>query len=567
MATYTVTVVDTTGIQPYIFGSNRLQENIGASELVRLATSEWALNEVERVAEKQNNIKNGELDPDFKIEEKTGDAAEVIYEGGGNTVVIFSRPELANTFTKNLTRKVLLDAPGLSLVIAHDEFDWKREHQSDPKLNRTLSEVVTDLLNKQLASRKASRLPSAPLLGLGVTASCESTGLVAAQTNEEWKPAAEAVRLVSREVAAKLEHSERANKQLEDYFKEDIEGRYKFPFQIDNLGRISGEESYFAVVHADGNGMGDRIRKIAKAHPQNREYVKKIREFSSNVKDAAKAAQNRVIRQIISRIKWQRREDEFRRYVAERIPMEGVFLPFRPLVFGGDDVTFVCNGLIGVPLAIEYLNAYEEETKKCGLQEMYGGAGIAIVKMHYPFARAYKLSEQLAKSAKDFVWEEFGQKGIEKGASAFDWHIATSGLGGSLRAIRRREYLNADDKDGPTLLMRPLLLGDEAPHIEGRAWRGQIEKAVKAFQKKPWDEMRNKVKALREELRDGAVAVTTIRRDFEIPKLPPVVPGDATHQQTGWRGNRCTHFDAIELIDYYLSLEKPPRDDARKEQQ
>ena len=39
MPTYTLTVIDTPGIQPYIFGSNRLLESIGASELVRCATT------------------------------------------------------------------------------------------------------------------------------------------------------------------------------------------------------------------------------------------------------------------------------------------------------------------------------------------------------------------------------------------------------------------------------------------------------------------------------------------------------------------------------------------------
>ena len=42
MRNFTVTVLDTTGIQPYIFGSNRLRENIGASYLVSQATDNWA---------------------------------------------------------------------------------------------------------------------------------------------------------------------------------------------------------------------------------------------------------------------------------------------------------------------------------------------------------------------------------------------------------------------------------------------------------------------------------------------------------------------------------------------
>ncbi len=36
MAKYTLTVVDTTGIQPYLFGTNSLRQNAGASYLVRL---------------------------------------------------------------------------------------------------------------------------------------------------------------------------------------------------------------------------------------------------------------------------------------------------------------------------------------------------------------------------------------------------------------------------------------------------------------------------------------------------------------------------------------------------
>jgi len=35
-------VVDTMQIQPYIFGSNRLRENLGASYLVAQATEDWA---------------------------------------------------------------------------------------------------------------------------------------------------------------------------------------------------------------------------------------------------------------------------------------------------------------------------------------------------------------------------------------------------------------------------------------------------------------------------------------------------------------------------------------------
>lgn len=40
MPRLTVTAVDTTGIQNYIFGSNVLKHNVGASYLVRFATQD-----------------------------------------------------------------------------------------------------------------------------------------------------------------------------------------------------------------------------------------------------------------------------------------------------------------------------------------------------------------------------------------------------------------------------------------------------------------------------------------------------------------------------------------------
>ena len=51
-----VTVLDTTGIQPYIFGSNRLRENVGASYLVSQATDEW-VKEVLKGLKKTENWK------------------------------------------------------------------------------------------------------------------------------------------------------------------------------------------------------------------------------------------------------------------------------------------------------------------------------------------------------------------------------------------------------------------------------------------------------------------------------------------------------------------------------
>jgi len=574
MAKYTVTVVDTTGIQPYIFGSNRLQENIGASELVRLATGEWALEAVIEVAAQHNvkAAKTGELG-DFEIGQATGGAAEVIYSGGGNTVVIFSGLSLAREFARRLTRQALRDAPGLSLVVAHDDqFDWDS--------GAALSVIVSGLIDKRLAARKASRLPSSPLLGLGVTAACESTGLVATRTNEgEFRPAEkyrlvrlklsdeEQTRLISREVACKLWARDAATRTLKRLFARELSDWYEFPSDMDKLGRIKGEESYVAVVHADGNGMGRRVKQIADDHPNvsdNRKYIREMRKFSDDVEKAASEALRRIVKLLTDRITWE----HGREHIAESVPMEGAYLPFRPLVFGGDDVTFVCNGQLGLSLSVEYLKAYEEQTKARGLKDMCASAGVAIVKMHYPFARAYALSVELAGSAKSYVWQKYGER---RSASALDWHIAMSGLSGSISAIRAREYQGLSRKSdelASTLLMRPLLLRPEPNDQDGRAWCERLEKLTLEFQRKePWAGSRNKLKSLREVLREGLYgntqAVTAFLRNLELNELPEIVPGLDKYRKTGSDGNRCGYFDAIELLDHYLHLPFDNKEEAK----
>jgi hypothetical protein len=71
-------VVDTMQIQPYIFGSNRLRENVGASYLVDAATRDWAFEAVKAAVPGETNIGPGnKLIDDKRIE--NGLDAEVLY--------------------------------------------------------------------------------------------------------------------------------------------------------------------------------------------------------------------------------------------------------------------------------------------------------------------------------------------------------------------------------------------------------------------------------------------------------------------------------------------------------
>jgi hypothetical protein len=234
-------------------------------------------------------------------------------------------------------------------------------------------------------------------------------------------------------------------------------------------------------------------------------------------------------------------------------------------------VTFLCNAQLGLSLAIEYLEAFEnemhhafkEEIKQKKMQPIRACAGIAMVKMHYPFSRAYDLSERLCKSAKGYVRKDIGSD-----LSALDWHFATSGLSGSLRAIRDREYkVSLKDSKDDLLTMRPLLLYERLGDQSGRFWRQspqarQEQKTEKGmmnvlyeFQNlEKWTKRRNKVIGLRQPLRQGPDATEKYRFDFDLPELPAIVPGSSKAQETGWT-DRCVYFDAIELLDHYVPLQ------------
>jgi len=554
-------IVDTAQIQPYIFGSNRLRENIGASHLVAMATTDWAKNKVRAVAPKNNIKPDGTLD-DTKCIENPGDNldAEVLYAGGGNFVALFREDGKARAFTRELSRKALTDAPNLQLVIAQNAFDWSADSLSD-KVKTTF---------KKLAEEKRSRTLSAPLLGLGVTVMCRSTGLPAV----EMAPAigSDPERPASSEILAKLWVVDRHGKPLSEADQRLREllpcpDGYDYPAQLDHLGGTKGEHNYIAVVHADGNGMGQRIMDIGKAHPtkdENREYIKALRSFSEQVDKAAQGALRAVRDKLVQRLKGGDRI--VHKNAAEKILAEvqlqpaghGLrYLPFRPIVFGGDDVTFVCDGRLGLSLAIEYMKQLEEHTKD--LPDRKGGltasAGVAIVKAHYPFARAYALADELCREAKKYRRSICGPDSDWDG-SFLDWHFALSGLSGGIEEIREREYKvvlkrTPKLKEG-WLTIRPMTLDKNAKEPQ-RAW-DVVQNAITVFQGETWAGRRNKIKSLRDALREGPDAVEWFLKKFGLKEGLPIIEGYSDFAQTGWWDKWCGYFDAIEAADWFVPL-------------
>lgn len=523
MGRLTVTVIDTIGIQSYIFGSNMLKHNVGASELVRCATQDWVYQGLTDLGN-TNVDRDGEINKQVAIE-RDGLVSELVYAGGGNTVLLFQSSEKAIEFTRHLTRRALMEAPGLKLVVAHSKgFDWNED---------ALAQAVKDTI-KKVNCKKNNRAVSTPLLGLGVTAACQYTGLPAVDKNNDEPP-----KRISAEVKAK----ERAFDEAHKWLMKLLNG-YDIPKDFDDFALVKGESSYIAVIHTDGNGMGERVAAIADDYPRpqdNRSYIQAIRNFSQSVRDTAEEALKGTYRQLIQCIDGKGK-------IGGEVPVrDGKLLPLRPIVMGGDDVTFVCNGRLGLTLTEFYLRQVTAKPLTDG-KPLSARAGIAVVKAHFPFARAYALSEELTKSAKKYLNERKDPPYYERALSAIDWHFAFSGPVLDLEQIRNWEYT----VEAGRLTMRPVRLGPPVAS-DWHSWE-IFAHIIEKFRYGKWAESRNKIKVLRSALRDGSDAVKQFRQAHNLPGLYQV-PDNPDSAKTGWVGKECTCFDAIEALDFFVPLE------------
>lgn len=574
MAERILTLLEVTGIQSYIFGSNQLAQNIGASELVARATTKEVVDTVKAMGNQtnaywENGQKNKEAfdkcGPGIQYDGRNlqdGLNTEIVYAGGGNAMLLFHHMDDAINFVKALTLKLLKEAPGLKLIAAHKAYDHD-------------SEVLADahhVLRGKLAHRKRDHIISAPLLGQSVTAECTYTGLPAIGYDDEAAtvgqnafekvqefPGVYQHRPISAEVAAKIKAEREGKKRLDQVLPQvKNEMGFDFIYDFSELGDPD-ESSYIAVVHADGNQMGKRFEAIRSKHStanQNDDYIAALTEFSLAVRRRAKRALSKTVDYLYAGSDTGEKDGRFGGIVRTPTNRQGKpVLPFRPIVFGGDDITFVCDGRLGLDLAAYYLNQFCEEGHTGEALEggrVYARAGVAVVKTHYPFSRAYDLAEALAAQAKKAIQVlDPQEKPEDSRATVMDWHFATTGMMYEIKEIRKREYRS---NNGRSMLMRPVTLEENA--TIWRTWQNFSEIADNFQNDKKWKGMRNKVLALRDALRQGETAVQLFIATHDQVNALPSIDGLKEMEKLGWQDNQCGYFDAIEAIDFFVSLDR-----------
>ena len=184
---------------------------------------------------------------------------------------------------------------------------------------------------------------------------------------------------------------------LESKFDPDKASGCKFPSNTDTEFP-DDVTRYVGILHADGNALGNITRNLASelAHSSAAEFTATFKRFSEKINSATQESAQQALKPIIeATLKKDGRSEPF--------------LPIRPLVLGGDDLTVIVGGEFAFDFTKNFLELFEEKTKvyladmqqyNSIPEQLTACAGLAFIKINQPFRMGYRLAESLCLEAK-----------------------------------------------------------------------------------------------------------------------------------------------------------------------
>lgn len=401
-------LIETGGNQRYIFGSSRLRHVVGASQLVHEVGTGWVPEAVDACGLSDDTV---------------------VMTASGKALLLVDSREAGRAVVREVTRRALREAPGLRVTgVVGPEFDPQAPMAHERARAETYGQMPLVRAARPSLQNRDRVFPWHEL--------CRYSGQPAACREPyggDEPPVPTAAAMLARSQARN-----RAYERLRATLGDDLAG--VLPAHLEEL-QHSG---WIAVVHADGNGVGGLFRRFL-------EHIAKADDVpEAEVPLATHARYQGDVARELDEATWDAVRDAIRT-LYDRSRGTSADLPapddrLLPVVVGGDDVTVVCDAALAVPFAEAFAVAFERRTAgkptlrkiveaATGHTGLTASAGIAVVKLHHPFATAYALAEELTVSAKRL-------KPDGRALGAFDVHIAHVSTLRPLELLR--QYVDAD---------------------------------------------------------------------------------------------------------------------------
>lgn len=326
------------GIQGFIFQTNSLKDIIGASELVeKICTTLFASTYLQR--------------------------GTPIVNAAGNIKCVYDDLSECQKTVLEFPKAVMLEAPGITISQAVVKI-------AAGNLEENFSQAM-NLLEKKLKIQRNKPSRSMTVGYMGVERS-RSTGLPAVQVvgNDFLDEATCQKRILSEGGRATVALAEKSF---------GINGLSAKNIAL-NINSLTDRNDWIAIIHADGNGLGQVVTRFSDSAQQ-------LSSFSQKLEQATLQAAHAAFKKI---------------YTSEGDTQKDIIFPFRPVILGGDDMTMICKASLALEYTKVYLKEFEEATRqKLGAcNGLTACAGIAYVKSSYPFHYGYSLAETLCGKAK-----------------------------------------------------------------------------------------------------------------------------------------------------------------------
>lgn len=498
-------IIEVSQKQAYIFSSNRLRDNVERSSQIAWVTSSGFFSQI-----------CGDI---------YDESRNLVYSGGGHTVLQFDNEENAKSFNRKVTKAILEAYPTM------ETFVRIRIYDEDASPHENLKRLIAELEIKKSARTSA------------------------------FKKGSYGIELIDSDTRQPKQLGETST-SVPDFFTEKsyLPDGYNPVYEISELG-----DSFAAIVHIDGNGMGKRVNDFQESKGTSGttwdSFAQSIKKFS----DAVDADFKEAYREMNRRVGKKMKDGSL-----NVLKLKNNAFPIRRIISSGDDICFVCAGCIGIESARIFIEELNKRINASDGKNYNACAGVAIVHSKYPFFRAYELAEALCDNAKS-LGASLSREDNGASVSAIDWHIEYGEMGDNLADIRSM-YRN---EEGKYLYMRPYIISAPKEVCERETARRyqNFSKVEKIISNKSTGYARGSVKELRSVLRRKEndawyylqyhkieqLAMECYQGIYKPMDFENAPSGKGLDRmlfvQTSDGEERSTIFDAIEIMDKYVSLE------------